>query len=99
MKEYFLFDCLNEYLDPPLQGYRLQGATYEPIAADETRALLSEELGLRLRAEEGKLQFYHLDSETRLLDAQERAEREVMARQAAEAEVARLRAELARRSG
>ena len=33
VKEYFLFDPHQEYLDPPLQGYRLAGDGYEPIPA------------------------------------------------------------------
>ncbi len=32
--EYFLFDPTQDYLDPPLQGYRAVGEQYEPVAAD-----------------------------------------------------------------
>jgi Uma2 family endonuclease len=106
VREYFIYDPLQEYLDPPLQGYRLgdQGA-YAPIPPDSTQALISEQLGLRLRIEQGLLQFYRLDTGERLLTAEERSARdaearqlEAEARQAAEAELARLREELARRS-
>jgi Uma2 family endonuclease len=89
--EYFLFDPTEEYLDPMLQGYRMTGRRYVPIAADAAGALLSEQLGLLLRAEGRQLMLYRLDSGQRLLS-------EAEARQAAEAEVARLRAELRRRS-
>jgi hypothetical protein len=105
VKEYFLFDPHQEYLDPPLQGHRLAGDTYVPIGADPAGCLLSEELGLRLCVADGLLQFYRLDTGERLLTRAERAareaewaDRECQARQAAEAELARLREELARRS-
>lgn len=97
VKEYFLFDPDQEYLDPPVQGHRLTGSAYAPIAADKTGALVSEELGLRLRAENGLLQFFDLATGERLLTAEERSVREFEGRIAAEAEVARLRAELANR--
>jgi hypothetical protein len=97
VKEYFLFDCLQEYLDPPLQGQRLVGSAYQPIPADETGAIVSEELNLKLRREDGCLQFYRLDTGERLLTGSERADREEQARRAAEEELAKLRAELNRR--
>ena len=79
VKEYFLFDPDLEYLDPPLQGYRLVGPTYERIAADPMGGLTSQELGLRLCLGEGVLQFYRLGTNgmsDRLLTREERAERE-----------------------
>jgi Uma2 family endonuclease len=88
--EYFLFDPTQDYLDPPLQGHRLAGSQYEPIAPDAEGALVSASLGLRLRAAGGQLMFHRLDTGDRLLTAEE-------ARRAAEAEVARLREELRRR--
>jgi len=111
VKEYFLFDPDQEYLDPPLQGYRLRGGDYAPIERDPTGSLESQELGLRLCVEQGSLRFYRLDSGERLLTPSERAaaeseradreaearRREAEARQAAETELARLRAELSRR--
>jgi Uma2 family endonuclease len=104
VKEYFLFDPDQEYLDPPLQGYRLSGDDYAQIEPDKTGSLMSQELGLRLCVEEGCLQFYRLDTGERLLPPDERADREAEARQreadarqAAESELARLRAELSRR--
>jgi len=47
--EYFLFDPLQEYLKPPLQGFRLHGESYAPIEPDADGALRSERLGLKLR--------------------------------------------------
>jgi Uma2 family endonuclease len=89
VREYFLFDPTQEYLDPPLQGQRLAGNRYEPIAADPQGALESEALGLRLQGEGGQLVLFRRDTGERLLTSEE-------ARRAAEAEVARLREELRR---
>ncbi len=104
VKEYFLFDPLGEYLDPPLQGYRLADDDYEPIPPNDDGFLDSQELELRLRIGEGHLEFVRWDTGQRLLTRSEQVAREAGARQreaearlAAEAEVARLRAELARR--
>lgn len=83
--------CFREYLDPPLQGFRLRGRTYVRLKPDQDGGLASRELGLRLRLEEREVRFYRLDTGEPLLTPAE-------ARRAAEAEVARLREELRRRS-
>jgi hypothetical protein len=112
VKEYFLFDPTQDYLDPPLRGYRLVGDEYEQLPADAEGCLVCEELGLRLQAEQRHLMFYRLDTGERLLTTEEACRIEAEARQAeaearrtaeeayraAEAEVARLREELRRRS-
>ncbi len=98
VKEYFLFDPTEDYLDPPLQGHRLVGDQFVEIAPDSQGAIVSEELGLRMQAERGQLVFYRLDTGERLLTAEEAWRAEAEARQTAEAEVARLREELRRRS-
>lgn len=104
IREYFLFDPTEEYLYPPLQGHRLIEGKYERIEPDDTGALVSHELGLRLQFEEGELVFYRLDTGERLRTGDERAvveskraDDEAVARRAAEAEVQRLREELRRR--
>jgi len=74
VKEYFLTDPDQEYLDPPLIGYRLAGDAYMPIERDADGFLASEELGLVLRFEAGVLQFYRPGTGERLLTAEERAE-------------------------
>jgi Uma2 family endonuclease len=81
IREYFLFDPLQEYLDPPLQGHRLRGKSYVRIKPDRNGSLWSEELDLRLVVEHGELQFYTAGK--RLLTHEE-------ARRAAEQLVARL---------
>jgi len=99
--EYFLFDPTRDYLEPPLQGHRLIGGRYEPIVPDDQGALVSEQLGLRLRPEGQQLMLYRLDTGQRLLTAEEELQKEVEARRAesearraAEAEAARLREQL-----
>src|SRR6185312_8051243 len=48
--EYFLFDPLGEYLDPPLQGHRLEGDRYRPMTRGADDGFESMELGLTVRA-------------------------------------------------
>jgi Uma2 family endonuclease len=112
IQEYFVFDPTQDYLDPPLQGYRLVAGDYVPICADAGGRLASEELGLRLQAGPKQLIFFRPDGQ-RLLTEREawRAEAaarqaeaaarraEAAARRAAEAEIARLREELRRLGG
>ena len=91
--EYFLFDPLAEYLNPPFQGYRLVGERYERIPPEADGALVSAALGLRLRAEGWRLRFVNPATGAYLLTPRERAAA-VTARLAAEA--ARADAEAAR---
>ena len=93
VREYFLYDPLGEYLQPPLQGYRLQEGEYQRMLPGSGGELASQELGLELRVEEGRLRLVNPATGERLLTP---AEAQVAWR-AAEAEVERLRAELARR--
>jgi Uma2 family endonuclease len=86
VKELFLFDPLAEYLGPPLQGFRFVDGKKMPILPDATGALESQELGVRLRVEDGDLEMYDIATGERLLTGQESAEEEVR----------RLRAEIAR---
>jgi Uma2 family endonuclease len=76
VKEYFLFDPDQEYLEPQLQGYRLSGTEYVRIEADGAGYLLSQELGLRLTVGDQHVQFFRLDTGERLLTHAERAERQ-----------------------
>jgi Uma2 family endonuclease len=91
--EYFLYDPLGEEIRPQLQGYRLSAVGYEPIRPDSAGRLHSHELGLWLRVEDGDLVFYDSGTGEKLLTD---AEAEHAAREAAEAEVRRLREELRR---
>ena len=92
VREYFLYDPLGEYLRPALQGYVLDGGDYRAIAADAAGGLISEELGMRLVLDDGRLRFIDLITGVTLLSPQERAAAEAAARATAEARVAQLEA-------
>jgi Uma2 family endonuclease len=68
--EYFLFDPRSEYLNPSLQGYRLDRGRYVPIAPADGR-LPSRELGLHLEVDGNQLRFYDLATARRLPTPQE----------------------------
>jgi Uma2 family endonuclease len=85
VEEYFLFDILGEYLSPRLQGYRLRDGRYQALQPGPGGALVSETIGIILVPETEAL---------RLVDA---ATGEILLRpEEMEAEVARLKEELAR---
>ena len=54
VREYYLFDPLDEYLRPRLQGFKLVAGIYQPVKPSLDGSLLSRELGLVLRPD-GKL--------------------------------------------
>ena len=111
VQEYWQYDPTGEYLKPPLRGMRLVGGEYEELGetrlGDGALAMYSAVLGLEVRIEEGVLRFH--DPETgrniwTLTESNEAWQQERQARQqaeaalhAAEAQVAELRALLARR--
>ena len=104
VREYFLYDPLDEYLRPPLQGFRLQQGEYERVPPGNEGALLSQALSLELRVEERQLRVVNPSTGERLLtpaeaQAARRAEAdarqaEIAARQAAEARAALAETEL-----
>ncbi|MGQ9627634.1 MAG: Uma2 family endonuclease [Anaerolineae bacterium] len=93
VREYFLFDPLEEYLKPQLKGYHLEGEEYRRMPDDFTssgeRRLKSEVLGLELRLEEGRLRLYNPKTGQKLLTPAELQDR----LSELEAELTRLRAE------
>ena len=93
--EYFMHDPTSDYLDPPLQGFRLCQGNYEPIPLEPSGGLYSEELELELRISEGELNLFHRGTDDRLLTNFGTVRKESAARKQAEAEVAKLQAELA----
>lgn len=103
VKEYFIFDPLSETVGPALRGFRLEDGEYVSLPA--TR-MSSEVLGLDLKVEDGWLRLYDRKTGKRLMTsrearearraAEEKVKEESGARQAAEAEVLRLRDELAK---
>lgn len=102
VREYFLFDPLSEYLRPPMQGYALARGKYHPITPNADGALMSRELGLTLQREGKQLRLTVTSTGERLLtpaESYEKSRAEAEAHQTTEAEVERLRAELARLRG
>ena len=102
VQEYILFDPLAQYLEPPLQGYRLAGDHYTPISGqkddDGYWKIESLVLNITLKVGEDELALYDRETDERLLSphqAYQRLREEVEARQSAEVELARLKAELA----
>jgi Uma2 family endonuclease len=94
VKEYFLFDPYEEYLDPPLQGYRLTRKEFKPIRRVKGR-MPSKELGLTLERDGTELILRDAKTGKRLQTAEgKRTTAERDARLRAEAEIDRLKAEL-----
>ena len=58
VSEYFLFDPTEDYLKPPLQGFRLAGEDYIPIEPVGGR-LPSQVLGLHLERDGQELRFFN----------------------------------------
>jgi len=90
--EYFQFDPTDDYLDPPLQGFRLVGAAYEPIAAVDGR-LPSSVLGLHLERSGHQLRFHDPATHALLPTRSERIAAEAAARRRVKSENERLRRE------
>lgn len=101
--EYFVYDVNRRYLPAPLLGFRLMGDAYVEIPALANGGIPSVTLGLEFHVLEDSLGIYDPEAEAWLKtsdehaeDAEERATQEADARQKAEAEIARLQAELER---
>jgi Uma2 family endonuclease len=70
--EYFLYDPTEDWLKPQrLQGYRLQGAVYEPIVPQADGSLRSSELGVRFALADGELVMFDAATGQRLLSEHE----------------------------
>jgi Uma2 family endonuclease len=86
VKEYFLFDPLEAFLDKPLMGYWLdKDGEYQPIGFDELPGGISLEsliLRLELRYENGELRLYDFDAEQYLYNYDEERQARIRERQA-----------------
>jgi Uma2 family endonuclease len=71
--EYFQFDPTEDYLKPPLQGFRLVGGLYAPINAVNGR-LPSDVLGLHLERDGQRLRLFNPATGARLLTTAEQSE-------------------------
>ena len=94
VKEYYIYDPYHES-EPFLIGFRLVGGTYQEIPFVDER-LSSGVLGLELGEYEGVLRFYNPATTAWLLPSQERVDAAESRAEAAEAELAALRATLER---
>jgi Uma2 family endonuclease len=102
VREYFLFDPFEEYLDPSLQGYRLVAGQYEPILL-VPGGLSSDVLGFGLQRRGEELRFYNPgtgkllplgpDLELALREAEVSLREEEVTRRELELEIERLRRE------
>lgn len=102
VREYFVFDPLRDYLETQLVGFGLEGKEYVPLQADDNGSLCSKELGVLLIAKNDLLRVVEPNTnelipgfnEAMTIVEQEvqRAEQERLRAEAAEAELARLRA-------
>jgi Uma2 family endonuclease len=93
--EYFLFDVEACFIDPPLQGFRLEIGRYAPILPDQDGSLFSQELGLRVIAEGQMVRLLDAETGEKILTLEEKKEMaEIRAEQERErAEQERKRAE------
>jgi Uma2 family endonuclease len=87
--EYFLFDPREEYLDPSLQGFRRVRGAFQPIPPNADGSLPSQRLGLTITRDGRQLRLHVTATGETILTAQEHRAVE------AEAELARVKAELA----
>ena len=87
VREYWLFDPMGDFFDPPLEGYRLARGNYVPLAPLPRAELVlpSEVLGLELRPDAGHVRFHDPatgeDLRTPMEDEARVAELEALVRQ------------------
>jgi Uma2 family endonuclease len=91
--EYFMFDPREDYLDPPLQGFRLLDGEYLPIEPVDGR-LASDVLGLHLERDREELRLYDPARHLRLLKPVEQRNVAGSSAREAQAEIERLRREI-----
>ena len=96
VKEYFLFDPLEDYLTPSMQGFRLRAGAYQPIRPKAGR-LPSQQLGLHLERDGDRLRLWNPETASRLLTPAEvidaQVQRILTTQQQAEAERQKAEAE------
>jgi Uma2 family endonuclease len=95
VQEYFLYDPLQDYLRPPIQGFRLVKGRYQPVPAESDGSVLSQTAGISFRIEERGIRALNTATGAPILSNEEvRA-----AQRDAKEELDRLRAEVARLRG
>lgn len=101
VREYFLYDPERSYLAESLMGLRLNDdGEYDPIPSLSNKTLYAETLGLEFSLQDDRIGIYNPVTKEWLQTPEEKAnakaEQEAFARQHAEREVERLRAEIDR---
>lgn len=81
-EEYILFDPYDEYLKPRLQGFRLQGGTYQPIPPRVDGTLQSRTTGVTFSPEGGRLRMRDTETGELILWPEEDAKGRVAAERA-----------------
>jgi Uma2 family endonuclease len=94
VEEYIVFDPDGELIQPRFQGFRLEDGRYRPIPLEPGGSLVSRTTGLRILPEGKNLRLIDVATGERYPWTEE----EAAARRALEEELARLRAELERRT-
>ena len=97
VKEYFLFDPLDEYLQPRLQGFILVQGRYQALPLSTEGELISRELGLILRPQGDLLRLVDSYTGQMLATSKEYAQRvesETQRANVAEAKIIELQQEL-----
>ena len=96
IKEYFLFDPLDEYLRPNLQGFTLVKGCYQALPLSAEGELISRELGLVLRPQGDWLRLVDSYTGQVLATSKESAQRVELVEQQALLEKERARIETQR---
>lgn len=96
VNEYFLFDPLDEYLRPRLQGFRLAQGFYQPVVPSADGTITSHELDLLLRPDDRILRLVDPIGGTPLPTLDEAVGLMAAAMQRADAEAQRADAEAQR---
>lgn len=92
VREYFLFDPLDEYLPEQLMGFRVVGGDYRPLQPNADGGITSRELGLRFVPDGNDLLVFDAKTGEHLLDLEKLHETSNRRIAELEAEVARLKA-------
>ncbi len=100
VQEYFLYDPERSYLSDSLIGFRLnEDGKYDEIPSSQDNRIPSAVLGIEFSIQDDDVGLYNPTSGEWLQTPAEMAQQEVQARQQAEEEVVRLRAEIDRLKG
>jgi len=76
IREYFVFDPENRYVNPPLQGIRLVNGKSVRIRPNADGSLTSKELGLRFLADGERVRMFDLKTGSEILSRKEQVDAE-----------------------